>query len=150
MKKEGVINMNIAIYQYHRSDSKSMEMNQSGEHLILSAVTMCKDKAEELYGEECNFIQYVDITLDMIPSNYMKGAYVRPELERLLEDIHLGRIDTVIVTYMGAIASDFNFIIAFYIYLCQHNVKLATVREGEKINILMEQALEEFRKQAGL
>ncbi|MBR0410584.1 MAG: recombinase family protein [Eubacterium sp.] len=142
--------MNIAIYQYHRSDSVSQDMNQSAEHLILSAVTMCKDKATELYGPGQNFIQYVDMKLDMIQSNYMKGAYVRPELERLLEDIHLGRIDTVIVTYMGAVASDFNFVIAFYIYLCQHNVKLVTVREGERINEMMEQALEEFRKKAGL
>ena len=142
--------MNIAIYQYHRSDTRSLDINQSGEHLILSAVTMCKDKATDLYGHGQNFIQYVDTKLDMIPSEYMKGAYVRPELERLLEDIHLGRIDLVIVTYMGAVASDFNFVLAFYIYLCQHNVKLVTVREGEKINELMEEALEEFKKKAGL
>lgn len=52
--------MNIAIYQYHRSDSVSQDMNQSAEHLILSAVTMCKDKATELYGPGQNFIQYVE------------------------------------------------------------------------------------------
>ena len=142
--------MNTAIYQYHRPDSKSMEMNQSGEHLILSAVTMCKDTAADIYGHGQNFIQYVDTTIDMIESQYMKGAYVRPELERLLEDIHLGRIDLVVVTYMGAVASDFNFVVAFYIYLCQHNVKLITVREGERINDLMEQALEEIKKKTGL
>lgn len=142
--------MNTAIYQYHRPDSKSMDMNQSGEHLILSAVTMCKDTATDLYGHGQTFIQYVDTTTDVIESQYLKGAYVRPELERLLEDVHLGMIDLVVVTYMGAVASDFNFVVAFYIYLCQHNVKLVTVREGERINELMEQALEEIKKKTGL
>ena len=41
--------MNIAIYQYHRQDTHSQDMNQSSEHLILSAVSLCKEKAAELY-----------------------------------------------------------------------------------------------------
>ncbi len=138
--------MNIAIYQYHRSDSRSLDVNQSSEHLILSAVTMCKDKAIELYGEGHTFISYVDTELTMIESKCMKGAYVRPELERMLLDIKNGLIDMVVVTYMGAIASEYLFIIAFYIYLCQNNVKLVTVREGEAINEMMEAALEEYNK----
>lgn len=139
--------MNIAIYQYHRQDTHSQDMNQSGEHLILSAVSMCKEKAAELYGEENNIYTYIDTEHRMIKSNCMEGAYVRPKLEDLLVDIKSGAIQAVIVTYMGVIAADFNFIVAFYIYLRQYNVKLATVREGEKINELMEQALEEYWKQ---
>jgi len=142
--------MNTAIYQYHRHDTNSQDMNQSGEHLILSAVTMCKDKAAALYGDDQHFMTYIDTEHKMIESECLKGAIVRPELERMLSDIEKGRIDLVVVTYMGAIASDFNFIIAFYIYLCQHKVKLITVREGERIIELMEKALEEYRKNSGL
>ena len=142
--------MNTAIYQYHRRDTNSQDMNQSGEFLILSAVTMCKDKVEEIYGEDQHYITYIDTEHKMIESSCMKGAYVRPELERLLEDIEKGKIDLVAVTYMGAVAADFNFVLAFYIFLCQHNVKLITVREGKGINDLMERALEEYRKNAGL
>lgn len=138
--------MNIAIYQYHRQDSRSQEMNQSGEHLILSAVTMCKDKAVELYGEDHRFVPYIDTEHRMLESSCMKGAYVRPQLEVLLTDIKKGKIDLVVVTYMGAVAADFHFVLAFYIYLCQNKVKLITVREGEGINNLMEQALEEYKK----
>ena len=142
--------MNIAIYQYHRSDTRSQDINQSGEHLILSAVTMCKDKAIELFGMGHRYYQYIDTDNKMVQSDCMKGAYVRPKLEELLVDINEGKVDTLVVTYMGAVASDYNFIIAFYIYLKQHNVKLVTVREGERINDMMEKALEEFKKNANL
>ena len=136
--------MNIAIYQYHRQDTHSQDMNQSSEHLILSAVSLCKEKAAELYGEDNNIYTYIDTETRMIKSKCMEGAYVRPKLEDLLVDIKNGAIQAVIVTYMGVVASDFNFVLAFYIYLCQHKVKLATVREGEKINDMMEKALEEY------
>ncbi len=136
--------MNIAIYQYHRQDTLSQDMNQSAEHLILSAVTLCKEKAIEVYGEDNNFINYIDTESRMIESKCMKGATVRPRMEELLADIKNGAIDAVVVSYMGVIASDFNFVIAFYIYLCQNNCKLLTVREGKKINDMMEQALEEM------
>ena len=79
--------------------------------------------------------------------NYIKWHifYLKQNLqEYLLVDIKSGAIQAVIVTYMGVVASDFNFVLAFYIYLCQHNVKLITVREGEKINDMMEKALEEY------
>ncbi len=142
--------MRTAIYQYHRHDTNSHDINESGEHLIMSAVTMCKDKVEDLYGDGQNFITYIDTKHTMIESNCMKGVYLRPKLEEMLEDIRDGKIDLVVVTYMGAIASDFNFIMAFYIYLCQHNVKLITVREGERITEMMEQALEEYQKSKGL
>ena len=138
--------MNIAIYQYHRQDTRSQDINQSAEHLLLSAVTMCKDKAELLYGQGHRFITYLDTEHRMVESEYMKGAYVRPRLEEMLADIKNGQIDMVIVTYMGAVASDYNFVLAFYIYLCQNKVKLVTVREGEKIQEMMDTALEEYRK----
>lgn len=138
--------MNIAIYQYHRQDTHSQDMNQSGEHLILSAVSMCKEKAAELFGEDNHIYTYIDTETRMVQSKCMEGAYVRPKLEDLLIDIKSGAIQAVIVTYMGVVASDFNFIMAFYIYLCQHKVKLITVREGEKINELMEKALEEYSR----
>ena len=142
--------MNVAIYQYHRRDTHSQDINQSGEMLILSAVTMCKDKVTELYGEDQNFVTYIDTETRMIESDCLKGAYVRPELENMLADIRDGRIDMVAVTYMGAVASDYMFILAFYIYLCQHNIKLITVREGEKIGGMLEKALEEYRKNSGM
>ena len=138
--------MNTAIYQYHRRDTHSQDINQSGEHLIMSAVTMCKDKAVSLYGEDQNFQTYIDTETRMIESKCMKGAYTRPELEKLLADVKDGKIDLVVVTYMGAVAADYNYVIAFYIYLRQHNVKLITVREGEGINEMMEKALEEYQK----
>lgn len=138
--------MNIAIYQYHRNDTRNQDMNQSAERLILSAVSMCKEKAAELYGENNNIYTYIDTETRMIKSKCMEGAYVRPKLEDLLVDIKSGAIQAVVVTYMGAVASDFNFVLAFYIYLHQHNVELATVREGEKINDMMEKALEEYWK----
>ena len=138
--------MNIAIYQYHRRDTNSQDINQSGEHLIMSAVTMCKDKAVSLYGEDQHFQTYIDTETRMIESECIKGAYTRPELEKLLVDVKNGKIDLVVVTYMGAVAADYNYVIAFYIYLRQHNVKLITVREGEGINEMMEKALEEYQK----
>ncbi len=142
--------MNTAIYQYHRSDTQSLDVNQSAEHLVLSAVTLCKDKVTELYGEDQKFITYIDTETRMIESSYMKGTVVRPKLEELLADIDAGMIDLVAVTYMGAVASDFYFVLAFYIYLRQHNVKLITAREGERINEMMENALEEYRKSSGI
>ena len=45
-------NMNIAIYQYHRQDTHSQDMNQSSEHLILSAVSLCKEKTLEVVNRE--------------------------------------------------------------------------------------------------
>ena len=66
--------MNTAIYQYHRRDTHSQDINQSGEHLILSAVTMCKDKVREIFGEDQNYVAYIDTEHRMIESQYMKGA----------------------------------------------------------------------------
>lgn len=138
--------MNIAVYQYHRQDTLSQDMNQSAEHLILSAVTLCIEKAIEVYGKDNNFLNYIDTESRMIESKCLKGATVRPRLEELLEDIKRGAIDAVVVSYMGVLASDLNFVIAFYIFLRQNNCKLITVREGEKINDMMEEVMEEMAK----
>ena len=138
--------MNIAVYQYHRQDTLSQDMNQSAEHLILSAVTLCIEKAIEVYGKDNNFLNYIDTESRMIESKCLKGATVRPRLEELLEDIKRGAIDAVVVSYMGVLASDLHFVIAFYIFLRQNNCKLITVREGEKINDMMEEVMEEMAK----
>lgn len=142
--------MNIAIYQFNNIDSECPSCNQGEAKLILSDLDRCKRKAAELYGEGHTFQSYMDRKDVAVDSRCIMGAQVRPAMERMLEDIGEGRIDIVMMTYMGALAADQYFILAFYLYLKKHNVRIATVREGEGIVKMLEEALYIYQKEKGI
>ena len=138
--------MKVAIYDFFNTDTECPSCNQAGAKMALSEIGKCKDKVKELYGEGHVFREYIDRKDVAVTSSYLSGATVRPAIERLLEDIDKGEIDLVVMTYMGVLAADFYFILAFYLFLRQHDVRIITVREGERINQMLEQAIEEFRR----
>ena len=138
--------MNVAIYNFFNTNTDCPSCNQAGAKMAFSEIGKCKDKVKELYGDGHVFREYIDRNDVAVSSSYLSGATVRPAIERLLEDIDKGEVDLVVLTYMGVLAADFYFILAFYIFLCQHKVRIITVREGERIAEMLDQALEEFRR----
>lgn len=142
--------MNIAIYGYHNMDTGCPSCNQAETKLVQTDVEKCKEKAVEVYGEGHSFFTFIDRSDVLSDSSHLKGGKTRPAMENMLQAISEGKIDMVVVTYMGALAAEYLFILAFYIFLCQHKVKILTVREGEKITEMLEEALEQYRKQNGI
>ena len=142
--------MNIAVYEYHNMDTGCPSCNQAEAKLVETDMEKCRQKVAEIYGEGHSFYNFIDKQDILQESRYLKGAKTRPAVERMLGAISEGKIDLVVLTYMGALAADYMFILAFYIFLCQHKVGIITVREGKRIEDMLEQALEQFRKENGL
>jgi len=139
-----------AIYTYHGRDTGCPSCNQAGAKLIQYEIDQCKAKATEVFGEGQTFTLYVDTDDRYRPSKCLKEAPVRMKMEQLLEDIRDGKVDLVVMNYMGSLAADYMFVLAFYMYLRKNKVRLITVREGQEIESMMERALEEYAKAAGL
>ena len=133
--------MKAAIYQFLNALSDCPSCNQAScQNAALNAVA-CQEKAHELFGDDCELVNYIDRGETRLTGPDIHQVRNRPQFTRMLNDVSEGRIDAVIMTYMGILSVDIDFVLNFYIYLKEHNVKLATVREGLKIMEMMEEAL---------
>ncbi len=133
--------MRVAIYQFQNALGDCPSCNQAAcQNAAMNAVA-CQEKAKELFGEDCEYFNYIDRSESRLTGSDIHTVSNRPQFLKLLDDIREDRIDAVIMTYMGILSIEIDFLLNFYEYLKEHGVKLATVREGLKIMEMMEQAL---------
>ena len=133
--------MRVAIYQFQNALSDCPSCNQASCQNAAMNAAACHEKAVELFGSDAEFSNYIDRSESKLTGSDIHNVSNRPQFTRMLEDIKEGKIDAVIMTYMGILSIDMDFLLNFYRFLKEHNVKLATAREGLKIMDMMEQAL---------
>ena len=133
--------MRVAIYQFQNALGDCPSCNQATCQNVVMNALQCKQKAQDMFGEECEFFNYIDRSESILTGSDIHNVKNRPQFLKLLEDIAAGNIDVVIMTYMGILSIDMDFLLNFYIFLKEHGVKLATAREGLGIMDLMEEAL---------
>ena len=128
--------MKIGIYQSVRADSNCPACNQTAAKKAVTDAMACKEKAEEIFGDDCVFLNYIDrITMNADP------ATSRRHFNRMLEHIRAGVIEAVVVTYMGVISTDIEVILDFYRFLKECGCKIITVRDGAKVMDMLEKAI---------
>ena len=133
--------MRIAIYQFQNTPGGCPSCNQAGNQMISIGRESCIEKAQELFDEKCEFIFYLDRSESRLTGKDIHNVKNRLRFLSLLSDIEKGDIDVVMVTFMGELTIEEEFIIEFYRYLKEHGVKLVTVREGFKIMDMLDQVL---------
>lgn len=139
-RKDG-ITMRVAIYQFQNALGDCPSCNQATCQNVTMNAVACQEKAKELFGQDCECINYIDRSESRLTGSDIHTVSNRPQFLKLLADIREGKIDAVIMTYMGILSIDMDFVMNFYAYLKEHNVKLATVREGLKVMDMIEEAL---------
>ena len=133
--------MRVAIYQFQNAQGDCPSCNQAGNQMIAIGRESCRNKALELFGDSCEFIYYLDRSESRLTGDSIQDVKNRPRFESLLRDIRKGEIDAVVMTFMGELSIEEAFIIDFYRFLKEHNVKLITVREGFRIMEMLDQVL---------
>ena len=134
--------MRVAIYQFQNALGDCPSCNQATCQTVAMNAVACQEKAKELFGEDCECFNYIDRNESILTGSDIHSVKNRPQFLKLLDDVKEKKIDAVIMTYMGILSIDMEFLLNFYCYLKENNVKLATVREGLGITDLMEQALQ--------
>lgn len=133
--------MRVAIYQFQNALGDCPSCNQATCQTAVMNAVQCRQKAQDLFGEDCEYFNYIDRSESILTGSDIHSVKNRPQFLKMLDDIADGKIDVVIMTYMGALSIDMDFLLNFYVYLKEHDVKLATAREGLGIMDLMEEAL---------
>ncbi len=134
--------MRVAIYQYQNYSGDCPSCNQAVVSLVRIAREACQDKARDLFGEDCEFVIYLDRSGTRLTGESIHNLTKRPRLQDLLGDIEQGKIDVVVMSFMADLSVEEEFIIDFYRFLKKHQVKLVTVREGLQIMEMLDQVLE--------
>lgn len=137
--------MKVAIYQFQNALGDCPSCNQATCQNVAMNAASCQEKAKELFGEDCEYFNYIDRSESILTGPDIHTVKNRPQFLKLLQDIADKKIDVVIMTYMGILSIDMDFLLNFYVYLKEHGVKLATAREGLGIMDLMEEVLK-FRE----
>lgn len=133
--------MRIAIYQFQNAPGSCPSCNQAGNQMIAIGRESCQTKARELFGDQCEFIFYLDRSESRLTGDDIHKVKNRPRFLSMLDDIEKGEIDVVMMTYMGDLSIEEEFIIAFYRFLKDHGVKLVTAREGFRIMDMLDKVL---------
>lgn len=133
--------MRVAIYQFQNALGDCPSCNQATCQNVTMNAVACQEKAIELFGDDCELFNYIDRSESRLTGSDIHTVSNRPQFLKLLKDIEDGKIEAVILTYMGILSIDIDFVLNFYVYLKEHGVKLATVREGLKVMDMMEEAL---------
>lgn len=133
--------MRIAIYQFQNALGDCPSCNQATCQNAAMNIVACQEKSKELFGDDCEFFNYIDRSESILTGSDIHRVKNRPQFLKLLSDIADKKIDAVIMTYMGILSIDMDFLLNFYEYLKEHGVKLVTTREGLGIMDLMEEAL---------
>ncbi len=133
--------MRIAIYQFMIGQSNCPSCNQATNKMLLNNAIACREKAIEIFGDNLDFFNYVDRHETIQTGSDIRNVPYRTHFNRLLADVEAGKIDAVILTFMGNLSNEAKFIIDFYRFLKEHQVKLVTVREGLGIMDMMEKVL---------
>ncbi len=133
--------MRIAIYQFQNAPGGCPSCNQAGNQMVSIGRESCQIKAQELFGDQCEFVFYLDRSESRLTGSDIHNVKNRPRFLSLLDDVKKGEIDVVMMTYMGELSIEEEFIIAFYRYLKEHGVKLVTAREGFRIMEMLDKVL---------
>lgn len=133
--------MRVAIYQYQNYSGDCPSCNQAMVSLVRIAREACKEKARELFGEDCEFTIYFDRSGTRLTGESIHNLTKRPHLQDLLGDIEQGKIDVVVMSFMADLSVEEEFIIDFYRFLKKYKVKLVTVREGLQIMDMLDRVL---------
>ena len=83
--------MRVAIYQYQNYSGDCPSCNQAVVSLVRIAREACKEKARELFGEDCEFTIYFDRSGTRLTGESIHNLTKRPHLQDLLialRDLH--------------------------------------------------------------
>lgn len=103
--------------------------------LVRSLCEQCHKRCQKELGRPCEFYHYSDL------GNYDMTSLDRPFLGKLKKDIEKGEIDIVIVPLLSMISSEIDKVLEFYKFLKDHKVMLMSERDGLKVEIVLDKAL---------
>lgn len=106
-------------------------------HNAVRAISeQCKEKAIQIYGKNCEVYFYTDI------GAYDMTSLDRPFLLKLMKDITDGKIDVVMLPKLAMIGSEIEVVLAFYKFLKERNIGIATLADGKNVAPLLDKAME--------
>lgn len=106
-------------------------------HNVVRAISeQCKEKAIQIYGKNSEVYFYTDI------GHYDMTSLDRPFLMKLMKDITDGKIDVVMLPKLAMIGSEIEVVLAFYKFLKDRKVEIATLNDGKKVAPLLDKAME--------
>ncbi len=100
----------------------------------------CVAKAVELFGENCEIINYTDL------GPYPNDSIDRPGYRRMIESVKNHEFDVLVIFKLGTISTDISHIMETYKILKENNVRIITALDGEKAQDFLEEALKKYKE----